>query len=137
MTVYTYSDELISDLHKDALGYRPSADFMDMWKNGLSDEGRQAEWDYLCKMVEESIAREKAEADQAVAEFNHRVLETIRYGAGDEETALRWMTQEGRDNEWMEHSQDAEHWVYNQGFLFTDRGREVVEMLKMIWKMEY
>jgi len=134
MTVYTYSDEHISDLHKDAYGFRPSADFMDMWKNGLSDEGRQAEWDYLCDRLEESIAREKEEAALAVSEFNHRVLETIRYGAGDEETALRWMTQ---DETYMNHSQDAEGWVYNQGFLFTDRGREVVQMLKKIWKMEY
>ena len=132
--MYTYSDELISDLHKDALGYRPSADFMDMWKNGLSDEGRQAEWDYLCNKMEESIAREKAEAEQAVADFDHRVLETIQCGADDEETALRWMTQ---DETYMNHSQDAEGWVYNQGFLFTDRGREVVQMLKKIWKMEY
>ena len=135
--MYTFSNELISDLHKDAYGFRPTADFMDMWKNGLSDEGRQTEWDYLCNKVDESISHEKAEAAQAVEEFNHRVLETIRYGAGDEETALRWMTSEERDNGWMEHSQDAEHWVWKQGFLFTDRGREVVQMLKKIWKMEY
>jgi len=132
-TTYTYSDELISDLHKDALGYRPSSNFWDAWET-YSPADKQEEWDYLCNEMDKSIAREKAEADQAVVEFNHRVLETIRYGAGDEETALRWMTQ---DETYMNHSQDAEGWVYNQGFLFTDRGREVVEMLKMIWKMEY
>jgi len=130
---YTYSDELISDLHKDALGYRPSSRFFEKWETYSSAE-KQDEWDYLCDGLEESIAREKEEAALAVSEFNHRVLETIRYGAGDEETALRWMTQ---DETYMNHSQDAEGWVYNQGLLFTDRGREVVETLKKIWKMEY
>ena len=28
---YTFADELISDLHKDAHGMRPSAAFMDAW----------------------------------------------------------------------------------------------------------
>lgn len=134
-TTYTYSDELISDLHKDALGYRPSSTFWDSWET-YSPAEKQEEWDYLCNEVDKSIAREKAEADQAVAEFDRWVKIEMQY-ADDEETALRWMTQEERDNGRMEHSQDAEHWVWNQGFLFTDRGREVVQMLKKIWKMEY
>ena len=46
-------------------------------------------------------------------------------GAGDEETAIRWLTQ---DEEFY-HSQDVEHWVYNQGILFTDYGRELVKQL--------
>jgi hypothetical protein len=27
------------------------------------------------------------------------------------------------------HSQDVEHWIYNQGILFTDYGRELVKKL--------
>jgi hypothetical protein len=46
-------------------------------------------------------------------------------GAGDEETALRWLTQ---DQEFY-HEQDVEHWVYTQGILFTDYGRELVAQL--------
>jgi len=134
-TTYTYSDELISDLHKDALGFRPSSRFFEEWKT-YSPAEKQDEWDYLCRLSEESAAREKEAAAQAVAEFD-RWIKTEMHYALDEETALRWMTSEERDNGWMEHSQDADHWVWKQGFLFTDRGREVAKMLKKIWKMEY
>jgi hypothetical protein len=46
-------------------------------------------------------------------------------GASDEETAIRWLT---ADEEFY-HSQDVEHWIYNQGILFTDYGRELVKKL--------
>lgn len=134
-TTYTYSDELISDLHKDALGFRPSSRFFEEWET-YSPAEKQDEWDYLCDRLEESIAREKEEEAQAVVEFESWLLKTMQH-AGTAEDALRWMTQEERDNGWMEHSQDADHWVWKQGFLFTDRGREVAKMLKKIWKMEY
>ena len=71
-----------------------------------------------------------------LADFE-RGLRKVLDHAGTVEDALRWMTQEERDNGWMKHSQDAEQWVWKQGFLFTDRGREVVEMLKRIWEMEH
>jgi len=40
-------------------------------------------------------------------------------------TALRWMTQ----GETFYHHQCVEHWVWNQGILFTDYGRELVKEL--------
>ena len=82
----------------------------------------------------------------AVVEFESRLTKTcdaighdVDFLRSEEHVrkALRWMTQEERDNGWMKYSHDAEHWVWNQGFLFTERGWEVVEMLKKIWKMEY
>ena len=49
-------------------------------------------------------------------------------GAGDRETALRWMAME----ETFYGKQDVEHWVYKHGFLFTSHGRAVVEELMNI-----
>jgi len=135
-TTYTYSDELFSDFHKDAFGFRPSSDQMARW-NAMSPDEKQDEWDYLDRSLENNIAREKAEADRAVVDFERWLETEISIGAGDEETALRWMTSVEREDGWMKHSQDAEQWVWKQGILFTDRGREVVEILKRIYKMEY
>lgn len=73
----------------------------------------------------------------AVVEFESRLRKIEDDTDCTVESALRWMTTEERENGWMKYSQDAEHWVWNQGFLFTQRGWEVVEMLKRIYKMEY
>ena len=49
----------------------------------------------------------------------------IEAGAGNRITALRWMT----STETFYLEQDVEHWVWNQGILFTDYGRELVKEL--------
>lgn len=130
---YTFSTELVSDLHKDAFGHRPGSDFWDMWHNGLSDKGRQAEWDYMVKAVEREIEDDKLREQYALEDFENKLGVLVESGAGNEITALRWMTQ----TETFQHSQDAEQWVWSLGILFTDRGREIVKMLKGIYKFEY
>jgi len=132
---YTYSDELVSDLYKNAYGTRPTAHFWGCWKE-MSPVMKQVEWDFLLQRSEDAADHERKREQEAVAEFE-RWLRLAEDHAGTVENALRWMTTEERQNGWMKHSQDAEHWVWKQGFLFTNRGREVVEMLKRIYKMEY
>ena len=126
---YTFSTELVSDLHKDAFGYRPSADFMDMWNNGLSDEGRQAEWDYMIKALNASMEEEKIREQYDLESFETSLKLIMDTHSIDEETALRWMTQIER----MENSQDIEHFVWGLGILFTERGKQIVEILKKIY----
>lgn len=131
---FTFNSDLVSDLHKDAYGFRPSPDFWDMWKNGLTDEGRQAEWDYLCKKVEQDIEREKAEALAAVEEFDAELASILKVCPKSHvNDAIAYMTPaEFEDNPNL-NSQDIEHWVWQRGILFTDRGREVVEIVKRIY----
>ena len=131
MTVYTYSDELFSDFHKDAFGFRPSSDQMARW-NAMSPDEKQDEWEYLDRSLEKSMAREREEDRRAVESFNGWI-DVTRMHAGSEEDALRWITQ---DQDFA-HSQDIEGWVWKQGILFTDRGREVFATLKRIWQVEY
>jgi len=135
MTAYTYSEELVSDLHKDAFGFRPTDHFWDRWEE-MSPVQKQLEWDRLLQRSEDAADHERKRGQEAVVEFEWW-LRKAENRAGTVENALRWMTESERDSGWMAHSQDAEHWVWKQGFLFTDRGREVVEMLKRIYKMEY
>lgn len=130
---YTFSNELVSDLHKDAFGHRPDADFWDMWNNGLSDEGRQAEWDYMVKVLKQELEEEKIREQYAVERFEEKLSILIDNHNLSEDAALRYMT----TNEHFETSQDIEHWVWGLGILFTDRGRDVVKKLKTIIKTEY
>jgi len=135
MNAYTYSDELVSDLYKSAYGVRPTAHFWDCWKE-MSPVMKQVEWDFLLQRSEDAAYHERKREQEAIVKFESW-LRKVEDHAGTVEDALRWMTQQHRANGWMAHSQHAEQWVWKQGFLFTDRGREVVEMLKRIYKMEY
>jgi len=93
-----------------------------------SDEELKAEIEYWGKESERVFEEEKAQADRAVADVEAEIQQYIEYGAGNRETALRWMTQD----ETFHHSQDVEGFVYSRGILFTDFGRELVKELMEI-----
>ena len=122
--MYTYSDQLISDLHKDALGFRPIEAFYEGWAQS-DDDKKQAIWDGLCREMDRRQEEEARNEAYLLAKFKEEVQSYIELGAGDRQTALRWMTQD----ETFYHSQDIEHWVWKQGILFTDYGRELVKEL--------
>ena len=74
----------------------------------------------------------KAGAKVAIADFEATVGEFIESGAGDRETALRWMAME----ETFYNRQCVEHWVFDRGFLFTSHGKAVVEELMNVVTFE-
>lgn len=49
---FTYCEADISDLHKDAIGFRPTQDFWNAWHD-LTPEGKQKAWDTLVDMLED------------------------------------------------------------------------------------
>ena len=90
MTSYTYDEAIVSDLYKDAYGFRPREGFWNHWNLSTHDE-KQEMWDGLLRAVELAIESEKQEQAMNIANFEQRVLETIRHGAGDRATAIRWI----------------------------------------------
>jgi hypothetical protein len=119
--------DTFSDLHKDVHGFRPSAIFMKNVKR-FSDQERDDLWEALCIQLEENTKAEKAQEEADVAKFEARVLDVIDLGAGDRETALQWITSQ----ETFYHIQDVEHFVWEQGVLFTDYGKQLVEEIAEI-----
>ena len=123
--MYTFDENTLSDLHKDARGSRPRSDFFwDTW-NQADNDGKQAIWDGLVRELERHQAWEARIQDECLAEFEAEIETCIDMGAGDRQTALRWMTSE----ETFHHSQDVEGWVFRRGILFCDFGRELVKEL--------
>jgi hypothetical protein len=120
---YTFDYDTYSDLHKDAYGFRPR--HSRFYDEATTDDERQELWDMAIVSANERFEREIEEERLALAEFEQTVKKTIEVGAGDEETALRWMVQ-GED---FYSGQDVEHWVWERGILFTDYGRKLVERL--------
>jgi hypothetical protein len=102
---YTFSDELISDLHKDALGFRPNWDYYTWW-NTCTDDEKQAEWDSLVDAMERNMQLEREEQERASEDFI-RTIGTLRgAGATSFEMALRWLHEAhatNGDDEYLEY----------------------------------
>ena len=74
---YTFDENILSDLHKDAYGFRPSGDFFREW-DLLDDDGKQDLWDQLVDAVGESIEREREYQRMGIAEFEGWVEKTMK-----------------------------------------------------------
>ena len=121
--MYDFDDSIFSDLHKDAYGFRPRGhEYFE-----AAPERKQEIWVQTIEALEASQEEESRREQEAVAEFEAQIMRVIKAGAGDRITALRWMIQPAGETFRLE--QDVEYWVFNQGFLFTEYGRELVEEL--------
>ena len=87
---YTFDENTVSDLHKDARGYRPREYFWEEW-NTSNDFDRQAIWDGLLRELENTMAAERAAEARAELDFHQRIQGAMLIGAPDEVTAIRWL----------------------------------------------
>lgn len=87
---YTFDSNIVSDLHKDARGYRPREYFWAEWNNS-NDFDRQAIWDGLLRELAAENARQQDAYARAEIEFHQRIQGAMLLGAEDELTAIRWI----------------------------------------------
>lgn len=106
---YTFEDNLFSDLHKDAYGFRPR--YHRYYE--ASDDEKQKIWNDLVDYLDQQEADARQLAKEAIIRWEDRVEDVIKIGAGDRKTALRWIT----GTEKFYHEQDVEHFVWEQGLL--------------------
>jgi hypothetical protein len=88
--MYTFDENIVSDLHKDARGFRPSQTWWSVW-NQVSDDAKQDIWDALGEELSETMDREELEQARALAKLMVRILETMKLGADDQKTAIKWI----------------------------------------------
>jgi hypothetical protein len=117
-----YSDSGFSDLHKDVYGFRPRGMMMKNWQD-MNAKQKETLWNCLCEELETNMKHEKIAEEKAVAEFKERIEQAQVWGAKDYWDALRWIT----GCETFYHIQDVEHFVWEQGILFTDFGKQLVK----------
>lgn len=102
----------------------------------MTMEEIRAEAQYIADACDRAFKEEAEMLERDIASLEEEIATVVSYGAGDRETALRWMT----DSETFYHGQCVEHWVWNKGVLFSDYGRKLVKELADIVKftdMEY
>lgn len=84
-----------SDMYKDVHGFRPRVDTWHWTEQDFQDE---IEW--LSKELQTKMDEEEMYQKQNAADFEIRIGKTIELGAGDRETALRWIHEaEGTDGD--------------------------------------
>lgn len=88
MTEWTFDAATVSDLHKDAFGFRPSEGFWSEWISSSNDE-KQATWDSLIRALEASMAAEKAIEDHHVSSFEARIKDAFLTGATTRAAAIQ------------------------------------------------
>jgi hypothetical protein len=131
MTKIEYDEQILSDLHKDARGFRPREYFWSEWNSSTVAE-RNEIWNGLLEELTIEIEREKNEKILRENDFKNEIQSFIEAGAGDEETALRWMLQ----GEEFFHEQQLEGWFWERGVLFTEYGKKMLTLAMKFVKYE-
>ncbi len=90
-TEYTYSDELYSDLHKDAYGFRPSGDFHTWWAHQATPDEKQAQWDTMIRAMEESDREYQEHQARSVKKFEENVTKIMNEMGKTRIEVLRWL----------------------------------------------
>jgi hypothetical protein len=116
---YTFDERIVSDLHKDARGFRPSVYWWDQWKL-CSDDQKQVMLDSLCEELEAEIAREKTAQKQAYFSLMDRIDETLALGAGDVITALKWIMEAEQFGDY-DLQYGAYYFCYHFGLAYSNK----------------
>ena len=119
---YTFDENTVSDLHKDARGFRPSEYFWEEWTQ-MPDQFKQKIWDSLCEELSDTMAAEREAEAAALQAFTKRVIATQLAGAGDIRTAIRWILEgEGFDD--IDYCYGASYCAYHFGLAYDNPLRE-------------
>lgn len=93
---YTFDVDLYSDLYKDVHGFRPRGNAWENWITASDDE-KQVMWDFLLEDLENVLAAERELEKDNITRFENLVDSLITSGAGDRETAIRWIKEGDAD----------------------------------------
>ena len=116
--MFTYSDDIISDLHKDAYGFRPSQFFMNNWAEYTPAE-KQNCWDMLCEEMERSMKEQAAAEAAALVEFRKALATAMKFCDVKWNKALEYLADEADIS--LENEQDFDFFLWKQGLGYVDR----------------
>jgi len=110
----TFCSDIISDLYKEAHGFRPSISFYESWE-AMTDDEKQSRWDSLSNECDRTWQRESDSEAYALETFMERLDAVIQLSPGlDVDDAIRWMLDaEGFDSSDYRHG--ASYCAYTFG----------------------
>lgn len=123
--MYTFDSNIVSDLHKDARGFRPTEYFWEEWDQ-CGDDNRQAMWDNLCQELEETMAEDARREAQALEDFKGQIKEMRKLGAETTRQAIKWVFHaEKLDRYDLQYGADAV--AYHFGMSYQNPYRAVIQ----------
>jgi len=125
-TTYTFDENLYSDFHKDTYGFRPSQH--DKFYTTESSNIKQVIWDQLCVDFERNQRIEELENAEAIYEFK-KYLDRFDSYADAISSIVEFND--------FQNTSDVEDYVWNQGILFTDFGRDILNSLTHEFENSY
>lgn len=130
MTKFTFDANTVSDLHKDAYGFRPGREFWADWTIA-SDEVKQEIWDDLIVILRREMAAEEERERIAIGDFNRGIRLNMALGAKDRATAILWMLDGTLEDSALFYG--GEHACYILGLPFNMQSEldPVVEQLRI------
>jgi hypothetical protein len=129
---YYFNGLCYSDYYKSVYGVRPREREFDVWVN-MTYEEKEAHIEALGVQLQDNERIQKEYEAKALLKFKRRLQLIINTGAGNRETALRWLVQE----EIFYSPQCVEQWVWELGIFFTDYGRALVNEICPLDKGEH
>ena len=118
--MYTFDDNIISDLHKDARGFRPSEYFWEEWTQS-PDNVKQIIWDNLIDELDESMKQQKKDEARALVEFRKIVAAQMKFCDVKWTKAVEYLC-DAEDND-IDCEQDFDYFLWKQGIGFEDRAK--------------
>lgn len=114
---YTFDENIVSDLHKDARGFRPREGFWAEW-NSSNDFDRQAIWDGLCRELSAEMDRERQAEARAALALTERLDQMYELGANSEVQALQWIM-EAEEFDDYDLRYGADYFCYHFGLNYS------------------
>lgn len=85
----SYDENSISDLHKDAYGFRPGQSFWGFWA-ASNPEQKQACWDSMIADLKQSMDEEAKEEAAAIVRFEDRI-DNLMHSGTTREKVIEWL----------------------------------------------
>jgi len=117
---YTYEDNIVSDLHKDAYGFRPSQRFFDDWAEYTPAEKQEC-WDMLCEEMDRSMKEQAAAEAAALVEFRKQVAATMKFCDCNWKKAVEFLADAEDDD--IDCDQYFDYFLWKQGIGYSDRAK--------------
>ena len=118
--MYTFDDNIISDLHKDARGFRPCEYFWEEWTQS-PDDVKQKIWDNLIDEMNRAMEQQKKDEAAALVEFRKTVAAQMQFCGVKWTKAVEYLA-EAEDND-VDCDQDFDYFLWKQGIGFEDRAK--------------
>lgn len=122
---WTFDESIVSDLHKDARGFRPGQGWWAAWK-AMDDAAKQAEWDGLVQEMDAEIKLERTRQAQAEIRWTEHINQLMAANGISWGTALRW------DMEAMDADGDVAYYCYRWDISYRNEAAITAALREMV-----